>query len=96
MSSRASSHLLPALDSDVEEEGQSFLSDLDDALLAQPLLQLPPNMGLPATMVSSLSWQDRLAPRRQGTPDGDVGAVMVGHNTSAVSGELMCTFGYRH
>ena len=85
MSSRTPSHLLPAIDSDVEDGDQSFASDFDDASMARPLSQPSSGTRLPATAVSehSLGRQDVLTPCYQGTLNGAVGgAVSAGHNMS--------------
>ena len=108
MSSRTPSHLLPALDSDVEDGDQTFMSDFEDASLARPLSQLPPVTVRPTvtTVASSASRQDGLAPRYRGTPDGAVEGAWAAHGVNAasalvpgaafVSDNIVYTFGYRH
>ncbi|KIP02063.1 hypothetical protein PHLGIDRAFT_503412 [Phlebiopsis gigantea 11061_1 CR5-6] len=83
MSSRPPSHLLPALDSDNEDFDQSFVSDMDNVSVAQPLWQpgLSQAAGPQGAVASSRSQQHGPVSHRQGTEAAY--ATTVGHGAAA-------------
>lgn len=103
MSSRPPSHLLPALDSDNEDFDQSFVSDMDNVSVAQPLWQpgLSQAAGPQGAVASSRSQQHGPVLHRQGTEAAY--ATTVGHgaaagvraNTVSVSSTSILSYGIK-